>query len=63
MARVIAQGDTRPMAGHSEAMDDLRNILTAREPLYSKADATVDTAGRSLEATLGQLQQSIAAAP
>src|SRR5215475_6939509 len=30
MARVVAQGDTRPMAGNAEAMDDLRNILVAR---------------------------------
>jgi XRE family aerobic/anaerobic benzoate catabolism transcriptional regulator len=43
MARVVAQGDVRPMAGHAEAMDDLRNILSAREPLYAKADTTLDT--------------------
>jgi len=60
MARVIAQGDTRPMAGHAEAMDDLRNILTAREPLYSKADVTLDTTGRSVETSFAQLQRAIA---
>jgi XRE family transcriptional regulator, aerobic/anaerobic benzoate catabolism transcriptional regulator len=60
MARVIAQGDTRPMAGHAEAMNDLRNILTARELLYSKADVTLDTSGRSVEASLAELQQAIA---
>jgi XRE family aerobic/anaerobic benzoate catabolism transcriptional regulator len=59
MARVIAQGDTRPMAGHAEAMDDLRNILTAREPLYSKADLTLDTSGRSVETSLAELQQAV----
>ena len=59
MARVVAQGDTRPMAGHAEAMNDLRNILTAREPLYSKADLTLDTSGRSVEASLAELQQAI----
>jgi XRE family aerobic/anaerobic benzoate catabolism transcriptional regulator len=59
MARVVAQGDTRPMAGHAEAMDDLRNILTAREPLYSKADTTVDTSGHSIEASLAALQRSV----
>ena len=37
MSRVIEQGDMRPMAGHAEAMEDLRNILVAREPLYGKA--------------------------
>lgn len=60
MARVIAQGDTRPMAGHAEAMDDLRNILTAREPLYSKADVTLDTSGRSVETSFAQLRRAIA---
>jgi XRE family transcriptional regulator, aerobic/anaerobic benzoate catabolism transcriptional regulator len=60
MARVLAQGDLRPMAGHAEAMHDLRNILTAREPLYSKADVTLDTSGRSVEASLLELQQALA---
>jgi len=60
MARVVAQGDTRPMAGHAEAMEDLRNILTAREPLYSKADTTLDTSGRSVEQSLAALQRSVA---
>jgi XRE family aerobic/anaerobic benzoate catabolism transcriptional regulator len=61
MARVVAQGDTRPMAGHAEAMEDLRNILAAREALYSKADAVVDTAGRSIETSLVALRQAVAA--
>jgi XRE family transcriptional regulator, aerobic/anaerobic benzoate catabolism transcriptional regulator len=61
MARVIAQGDTRPMAGHAEAMEDLRNILAAREPLYCKADVTVDTIGRSVETSFSELQRAIAA--
>ena len=59
MARVVAQGDTRPMAGHAEAMNDLRNILTAREPLYSKADLTLDTSDRTIEGSLSELQRAI----
>ena len=47
MTRVVEQGDTRPMAGHAEAMEDLRRILIARESLYGKADAVVDTSGRT----------------
>jgi len=43
MRRVIAQGDSRPMAGNPEAMEDLRRILRSREGLYAKADVTVDT--------------------
>lgn len=60
MARVVAQGDTRPMAGHVEAMEDLRNILTAREPLYGKADKIVDTSGLSVERSLSALQTAVA---
>jgi XRE family aerobic/anaerobic benzoate catabolism transcriptional regulator len=43
MQRVIAQGDMRPMADNREAMSDLRRILAVREPLYRKADLTIDT--------------------
>lgn len=55
MSRVQAQGDLRPMAENDEAMADLRRILAAREPLYAKADATVDTAGRNVEESLHAL--------
>jgi XRE family aerobic/anaerobic benzoate catabolism transcriptional regulator len=57
MARVVAQGDMRPMAGHAEAMQDLRNILAERELLYRKADAVVDTAGATVAASFTALQQ------
>jgi len=55
MARVLAQGDTRPMKGNREAMDDLRRILLTRAPLYGRADAVVDTSGRVLDASLDEL--------
>jgi len=47
MARVAAQGDTRPMAQSREAMADLRRILVGRAAFYAKADAAYDTAGQS----------------
>jgi len=59
MQRVIAQGDLRPMADNLEAMADLERILAGREALYSKADATVDTGGRSVESTLEELSRAI----
>jgi XRE family aerobic/anaerobic benzoate catabolism transcriptional regulator len=59
MARVVAQGDTRPMAGNTEAMDDLRRILDGRAVLYGQADATVDTAGRTIERCLKDLKKVI----
>lgn len=61
MSRVIGQGDTRPMAGNSEAMDDLRRILGNREALYAKADATLDTSGRTVEDCLDELVRISAA--
>ncbi|MDQ6620166.1 MAG: helix-turn-helix transcriptional regulator [Pseudomonadota bacterium] len=59
MARVMAQGDFRPMQGSPEAMEDLRRILVAREPLYRKADVTVDTTGETPEASLRKLRGAI----
>jgi len=55
MSRVIAQGDLRPMSENKEAMADLERILAARTPLYARADAVVDTAGRSVEASFSGL--------
>jgi XRE family aerobic/anaerobic benzoate catabolism transcriptional regulator len=60
MQRVVAQGDLRPMSGSDEAMEDLKRILQAREPLYQKADATVDTTGVHVDAALAQLLDAIA---
>jgi XRE family aerobic/anaerobic benzoate catabolism transcriptional regulator len=59
MARVVAQGDMRPMAGNAEAMEDLRQILLEREALYARADASFDTAGKSPDAAFSQLLQSV----
>jgi len=60
MSRVISQGDFRPMDGHEAAMEDLRRILAAREPLYAKADAVVDTCGERLEQSLTKLTGAVA---
>ena len=59
MGRVIAQGDMRPMANNREAMADLQGILRTREPLYGKADAQIDTAGRSPEESLQALVATV----
>jgi XRE family aerobic/anaerobic benzoate catabolism transcriptional regulator len=61
MARVVAQGDLRPMQGNTEAMEDLNRILQAREPLYRKADVTLDTAGERPEQSLTKLRQAVSA--
>ncbi|MBN9164678.1 MAG: helix-turn-helix domain-containing protein [Myxococcales bacterium] len=46
--RVVAQGDVRPMRGRPRAMNELRQLLTSRTPLYEQADVTVDTSGRTV---------------
>ena len=58
MARVRAQGDLRPMADDRSAMSELRTILLSREPLYARANATVDTAGISVDAALARLAEA-----
>jgi XRE family aerobic/anaerobic benzoate catabolism transcriptional regulator len=62
MGRVLAQGDTRPMAGHTgnlEAMNDLRRILESRAAFYSKADMVFDTSEMSPEAALAALREQL----
>ncbi len=60
MSRVVAQGDTRPMAENEQAMEDLRRILAGRNALYSKADARIDTAGKTVEQSLRELKAAVA---
>lgn len=59
MARVVAQGDTRPMAGNRAAMEDLRRILRGRATLYGQADVTLDTAGKTAEQSLKELRKAV----
>jgi XRE family transcriptional regulator, aerobic/anaerobic benzoate catabolism transcriptional regulator len=59
MSRVIAQGDLRAMAGSDRAMEDLRRILEAREPLYRKADMMLDTAGATVDESLAKLKTAL----
>ncbi|HLW12254.1 MAG TPA: helix-turn-helix transcriptional regulator [Casimicrobiaceae bacterium] len=61
MARVLAQGDFRPMAGNAEAMDDLKRILATREAMYRKADAIVDTSGETPQQSFARLREAVTA--
>jgi XRE family aerobic/anaerobic benzoate catabolism transcriptional regulator len=61
MARVIAQGDHRPMDDNNEAMEDLRRILQGRAQLYGKADITLSTSGKSVQQSLDELSNAIGA--
>ncbi len=59
MQRVIAQGDMRPMADNRESMSDLKRILEVREPLYRKADLTIDTSETSSEESADRLLEAL----
>lgn len=61
MSRVMEQGDFRAMAGNPRAMEDLRRILQAREPLYRKADICIDTSGISVEESFAKLKTALQA--
>ena len=63
MQRVIEQGDMRPMADNREAMTDLLRIVEVREPLYRRADMSVDTGANSLEECVGEIQIAMAKKP
>lgn len=49
LARVVAQGDRRPMAGTADPLAELRELLRGRDSLYSEAALTIETTGRSPE--------------
>ncbi len=59
MARVVAQGDLRPMRNRPDAMSDLRRLLDERDPYYSQAHATVDTTDQTVHESLNALLQSL----
>jgi XRE family transcriptional regulator, aerobic/anaerobic benzoate catabolism transcriptional regulator len=54
--RVIRQGDQRVAgSGDSEALADMRRILAQRDPLYGKADASLQTRGKTARQSLREL--------
>lgn len=58
--RVIAQGDTRPMADNEQAFVDLRRILAEREPLYRRADVVVDTSAGAVGEVVDEVARALA---
>jgi XRE family aerobic/anaerobic benzoate catabolism transcriptional regulator len=54
-SRVVAQGDARPMANRSGAMNELRALLRARRALYEQADHVVDTSALGLDRSVDRV--------
>lgn len=59
MGRVAAQGDMRPMAASTEAMEDLKRILEGRAAFYSKADLAFNTSAQGLEDSVERLRREV----
>jgi XRE family transcriptional regulator, aerobic/anaerobic benzoate catabolism transcriptional regulator len=53
--RVIRQGDRRPIEQHPRAREALRELVVRREPLYARADATVDTTGLTVAQSVARV--------
>jgi len=60
MARVMQQGDMRPMGNSPRAMEDLKAILNSRTPLYAKAEIAISTTGKAPDAALAELLHAVA---
>ena len=66
MSRVIAQGDLRPFrsgmqgAGRSAALGEIEKLLEDREKLYGRADAIVETSGKTVRQSLEQMKRALA---
>jgi XRE family aerobic/anaerobic benzoate catabolism transcriptional regulator len=57
--RVVSQGDVRPMRGRPRAMNELRQLLDARTPLYEQAELAVDTTGTPLAEVVKSLADQL----
>jgi len=56
MQRVMAQGDMRPFKGSPAALEEIRRLLADRGRLYARADAVLDTSGRTVRQNLAELR-------
>lgn len=63
LARVLHQGDGRPMEGRPRAMDELRAILERRSPLYAACDIRVDTSGKEPDEVAREVLRSLDVEP
>jgi XRE family aerobic/anaerobic benzoate catabolism transcriptional regulator len=59
LSRVMAQGDMRPMAGSTQALQDLKHILQERTPFYAQAHQRFDTSAMTLKECVEQLTRQL----
>ncbi len=58
-ARVVRQGDRRPMENQPQAMDALRALHASRESLYARAAHVVDTNGTDIDAVVAETEMKL----
>lgn len=56
LSRVQAQGDFRPMRGRTDALAELREILSQREPLYALAELALETDSAPVTVTADRIR-------
>ena len=59
MKRVLAQSDQRPIKGRPRPMDELNAILERRHTLYAKAEAAVETSGKSVKDAAAEVVRAV----
>lgn len=57
LARVVKQGDMRPISGNPKALEHLKTLLAQREQEYARADSVLDTTARAPDACVDELEQ------
>ena len=61
-ARVMAQGDQRPMKNRPRAMEELETLLTERASVYRRAELGVETSGLDPERVTARIVAALGAA-
>jgi XRE family aerobic/anaerobic benzoate catabolism transcriptional regulator len=61
LARVLGQGDKRPMAQRPQALTELKALLAAREPAYRLAELHVDTTRQEVSSVVERVADWLAA--
>jgi len=59
MKRMRRQGDLRPMQGRPSAMEELKALLSRREPLYAESLLKIRTTGKTPAAVASRIIQEI----
>jgi len=59
LQRVADQGDRRPMQGRPRALQELKELLARREPLYGRCEIEIETSGSSVAEVVRAIEQRL----